>query len=38
LSERARERLRVVERLVRERTWLLIVSDFVPGSPPARSA
>ena len=30
-SERARERLRVVERLVRERTWLLIVSDFVPG-------
>jgi membrane-associated protein len=30
-SERARERLRVVERLVHERTWLLIVSDFVPG-------
>ena len=30
-SERARERLRVVERLVPERTWLLIVSDFVPG-------
>ena len=30
-SERARERLRVVERLVHERTWLLIVSDFLPG-------
>ena len=30
-SERARERLRVAERLVHERTWLLIVSDFVPG-------
>jgi membrane protein DedA with SNARE-associated domain len=30
-SERADERLRVVERLVHERTWLLIVSDFVPG-------
>ncbi|HET9738484.1 MAG TPA: VTT domain-containing protein [Solirubrobacteraceae bacterium] len=30
-SERARERLRVVERLVHARTWLLIVSDFVPG-------
>jgi membrane protein DedA with SNARE-associated domain len=43
-SERALERLRVAERLVHERTWLLIVSDFVPGgrrprcSPPARSA
>jgi membrane-associated protein len=30
-SERARERLRVAERLVHERTWLLIVADFVPG-------
>jgi membrane-associated protein len=30
-SEKARERLRVAERLVHERTWLLIVSDFVPG-------
>jgi membrane-associated protein len=30
-SERAQERLRVVERLVHQRTWLLIVSDFVPG-------
>jgi membrane protein DedA with SNARE-associated domain len=30
-SERARERLGVAERLVRERTWLLIVSDFLPG-------
>lgn len=30
-SERAEERLRVVERLLHERTWLLIVSDFVPG-------
>ena len=43
-SERARERLRVVERLVHERAWLLIVSDFVPAGarlrclPPARSA
>jgi membrane-associated protein len=30
-SERARERLRVAERVIHERTWLLIVSDFVPG-------
>jgi membrane-associated protein len=30
-SERARERLGVAGRLVHERTWLLIVSDFVPG-------
>jgi SNARE associated Golgi protein len=30
-SERARERLRVAGRLVHERTWLLIVSDFLPG-------
>jgi membrane-associated protein len=30
-SEKARERLRVIERLLHERTWLLIVSDFVPG-------
>jgi membrane-associated protein len=29
--EKAQERLRVAERLVHERTWLLIVSDFVPG-------
>jgi membrane-associated protein len=30
-SERARERLRVAERLVHERTWLLVASDFLPG-------
>jgi membrane-associated protein len=30
-SKRARERLRVAERLVHERTWLLIASDFLPG-------
>ena len=30
-SEKARERMRGAERLVHERTWLLIVSDFVPG-------
>jgi membrane-associated protein len=30
-SERARERLRIAERLVHERTWLLIASDFLPG-------
>jgi membrane-associated protein len=30
-SEKARERLRVAERLVHERTWLLIASDFLPG-------
>jgi hypothetical protein len=30
-SERARERLGVAERLVHERTWLLIASDFLPG-------
>jgi membrane-associated protein len=29
--EKAQERLRIAERLVHERTWLLIVSDFVPG-------
>jgi membrane-associated protein len=30
-SEKAQERLRGAERLVHERTWVLIVSDFVPG-------
>ena len=30
-SERARERLGVAERLVHERTWLLVASDFLPG-------
>jgi membrane-associated protein len=30
-SERARERLGVAGRLVHERTWLLIASDFLPG-------
>ena len=30
-SEKAQERLRVAGRLVHERTWLLIVSDFLPG-------
>jgi membrane-associated protein len=30
-SERARERLGVAERLVHERTWLLIAADFLPG-------
>ena len=30
-SARARERLGVAERLVHERTWLLIASDFLPG-------
>ena len=30
-SERAQERLGVAGRLVHERTWLLIASDFLPG-------
>jgi membrane-associated protein len=30
-SEKAQERLGVAERLVHERTWVLIVSDFLPG-------
>jgi membrane-associated protein len=30
-SERARERLGAAKRLVHERTWLLIASDFLPG-------
>ena len=30
-SEKAQERLGVAERLVHERTWVLIVADFLPG-------
>jgi len=30
-SKRAQERLAVAERLVHERTWLLIAADFLPG-------